>query len=92
MSSRLPPSVLVFHTAVKQILYEDASGITADVFSRFERLSKRKREELVYGLGLLLSLYLLFGHSAELVCNAIGVAYPAYLSYIALETLNKVSP
>lgn len=34
-------------------------------------------------------LYLVFGYAAEILCNGIGVAYPAYVSIKAIESSSK---
>lgn len=38
---------------------------------------------------MFLGLWLAFGYAAQLVCNAVGFLYPAYVSIHAIESHNK---
>lgn len=60
-----------------------------EYFEKAEQLTGVKRVYLALGLLGLWALYMILGHGAELICNAIGFAYPAYTSMIALESSNK---
>jgi receptor expression-enhancing protein 5/6 len=48
-----------------------------------------KRLYLVAGAVGFLSLWLVFGYGAQLLCNSIGFVYPAYASVKAIESTQK---
>lgn len=50
---------------------------------------KVKKIYLVCGLMVMIGGWLIFGHGAALLCNAIGFLYPMYMSIKALETDDK---
>ncbi|GAB6026309.1 hypothetical protein CHUAL_012515 [Chamberlinius hualienensis] len=56
---------------------------------KLEEVSKIKKIYLAYGFLGFLALYLVFGYAAQLVCNLIGFAWPAYQSLKALESSSK---
>ncbi|XP_045106102.1 receptor expression-enhancing protein 5-like isoform X1 [Portunus trituberculatus] len=52
-------------------------------------MEDKYRPYVKYGAVVLVSLYLVFGYGAQLICNGIGFVYPAYCSIKALESSKK---
>uniref|UniRef100_A0A8C8Z5U9 Receptor expression-enhancing protein n=1 Tax=Prolemur simus TaxID=1328070 RepID=A0A8C8Z5U9_PROSS len=69
-------------------LLEQRNPVT-DALRALEARTGVEKRYLVAGAGTLLSLYLLFGYGASLLCNVIGFAYPAYASIKAIESPSK---
>jgi len=66
-----------------------SSGRVADLAEKIEKATGVKRIYIAQGILGLLSIYMIFGYFAELVCNVVGFVYPAYASIHALESQNK---
>ena len=60
-----------------------------DLLELVEKKTNVKRAYVVKGLIGVFSLYMIIGHFAALVCNAVGFIYPAYASIHAIESHNK---
>merc|ERR1711934_684165 len=48
-----------------------------------------KQDKMIKGVIAVVTLWLMFGFGAQLLCNFIGFLYPAYRSIKALETSSK---
>lgn len=78
----------MFVTRLDALVHDNKSFMTP-YFEKVEKMTGVKRTVIAQAVLGLLSLYLIVGSAAQFVCNALGFAYPAYKSLIALETSNK---
>ncbi|KAH7723178.1 TB2/DP1 proteinHVA22 family protein [Aphelenchoides avenae] len=70
-----------------KILYaDDQHPLVKNAVAAVEATTNVKRERLFYGFTGALAVYLVIGALAQLVCNLIGFAYPAYASIRAVRT------
>jgi len=73
----------------EKLRLHDETMFLTPLLAKAEDASKVKRLHLLLGVAGFLSFYLIIGHAAELLCNLIGFAYPAYQSIKAIESTNK---
>ncbi|XP_037925263.1 receptor expression-enhancing protein 5 isoform X3 [Hermetia illucens] len=55
----------------------------------FKKYIEPNQNKILWGCAAFIALYLVFGWGAQLLCNIIGVAYPAYVSIHAIESSPK---
>jgi len=60
-----------------------------DVLAIIEQKTGVKRVQIAQGVMGVVCLYMIFGHFAALICNAVGFVYPAYASIKAIESTKK---
>jgi len=75
-----------FDSSLENILRE--KNKVTDLLELVEKKTNVKRTYIVKGLIGVFSIYMIVGHFAALVCNAVGFIYPAYASIHAIESHN----
>ncbi|KAL7051239.1 hypothetical protein ACKWTF_004394 [Chironomus riparius] len=76
----------------KQQLEKELSDDSKPWTKYFKMIEEKTNVNKIYifgGLVGFIALYLAFGYAAEILCNVIGIAYPAYISMKAVETKEK---
>ncbi|XP_067631499.1 receptor expression-enhancing protein 5 isoform X1 [Eurosta solidaginis] len=73
-----------------QTALNDPSKPWTQAFELVEAKTNVPRLYLFLGAAGFCALYLIFGYGAQLLCNTIGVAYPAYISIHAIESSTKL--
>ncbi|KAG8195168.1 hypothetical protein JTE90_023343 [Oedothorax gibbosus] len=60
-----------------------------ELLKKAEEFSGIERRKLVLGTAFVLGALVIIGYGAQLICNGVGFAYPAYTSILAIESRNK---
>jgi len=67
----------------------DQPGVVNDALTFVQNKTQVKKAYIAYGVIGVVTLWLMFGYGAQLLCNFIGFLYPAYRSIKALESSSK---
>ncbi|ALC42711.1 CG8331, partial [Drosophila busckii] len=74
--------------SIDKALHDPAKPWTKS-FDILEQRIGVDRVKIFMGAAAFCALYLVFGYGAQLLCNVIGVLYPAYVSIHAIESSTK---
>ncbi|XP_055937466.1 receptor expression-enhancing protein 5-like [Argiope bruennichi] len=60
-----------------------------EILKKVEDFSGIERRKIVLTTCFILAAMIIIGYGAQIICNGIGFAYPAYASILAIESRNK---
>lgn len=60
-----------------------------EILKKAEEVLGIERRKIVLGTCFALGALIIIGYGAQLICNGVGFAYPAYASIIAIESKDK---
>uniref|UniRef100_A0A5S6QG84 Receptor expression-enhancing protein n=1 Tax=Trichuris muris TaxID=70415 RepID=A0A5S6QG84_TRIMR len=80
-------SIEKFRADLTKRLHQD-NGFTR-ILGRMENVTGVDRIFIVAGVTTVFALYLIIGYFSQLLCNVAGFAYPAYASFMAIESPDK---